>query len=809
MPTDTAEQEGKRGKIHFKRISYLVYGVVLINFSFLMWIDIGYLNLPVIAAIWILLALSFLMIIYSAYEGEDIPFIKAVPLASFIISMYVILSVLISVIPPYGTDEIAIDYYAAYLSLHGLDPYVNANMLNVFTFTAFPQSLITPLATGGAVKYFVYPGLSAILFMPAVIFGFPPYVMLVAFNVGFIAILYLHYRKEHLTEFLPLLVVAMLLDVEYTLYSAGGVTDIVWVTFIGLSYIFRKNWKVSGSFYGIALAFKQIPIIILPFYLYFLHKQEGYSLTKGFKFLFIAAFAFLIPNIPYIIMNPYDWYSNIVLIAYQPILGVGIGPSVLSFAGFIFIPSGVFEIALIFTMILFLYLYIIRFDRLKWAFFGFPVVIFLLNYRTLENYLIYWPMLFLLIIPDVLRKKETVPVETSARRTRGRMFISRLFARVNTSRKMVNLVVVGIIIFGAAASAGYEYTKAPNYRSPFSVMNVTGYGDPYQVPDKITSLTVQMNYTPLEGGPSHFPVYYRIFVDGKINNVNALLWSSSSSLTTGITTVSIYPNTASDILSYNTTFVLEAYYGNYTSFLNVKSISNSTPVWFPNPGLNYPTYSGSSPYPGWKLSSSGKSMSTNYSYLPFGIYMNMNLRSNNNSWSYDSMTGDYNFMYLEEHGYHLSYDLGSSRTNVSTSFSNGNFTQFAGVLLTFDSGMEKLWIGYSPNSGYNWYFINRSEQAVVQNTTDINFSMVYKMGITYNWTFQDATFSYYFGTSGPHGLFHAYFSNTTLYNTTGGAKHILNFVGYQEFNSALYNPSFDFNIFEATPVVEANGGTFR
>ncbi len=811
MSRADAEIADQGSRIHFKRISYLIYGIVLINFAFIMWIDIGYLDIPVMAAIWILLGLSFLMIIYSVYDGDDIPLVKVVPLAGFIISVYVVMSVLISVIPPYGTDEIAIDYYASYLSLHGLDPYVNANMLNVFTFTGFPQSLITPLATGGAVRYFVYPGLSAILFMPAVIFHFPPYVMLLAFNLSFIVILYAHYRRENLSEFVPFILVALMLDVEYTLYSAGGVTDIVWVTFVALSYMYRKDWRIAGSFYGLALAFKQIPIVILPFYLYFLRKQEGYSFRKSFYFLVMAAAAFLVPNIPYIIMNPYDWLSNIILIAYQPILGVGIGPSVLSFAGFIYIPSGVFETALIFALIFFFYLYVVRFDKLKYAFFGFPVVIFLLNYRSLENYIIYWPILFLLIIPDMLRRKPAAVATGYPKRRpgRGMKLFAGIVSRFNTSRRMVNLMVVGLIVVGAAASASYEYARAPAIHSPFSVMNVTGYGDPYQVPGGITSLTVQMNYTPLEGGPSQFPVYYRIFTDGKINNVNALLWSAGSQVQTGIGNVTIYPNTASDILGYNTSFVLEAYYGNYTSFLNVKPIKNATQTWFPNPGLNYPTYVSSQPYPGWKVKTSGSSMSYNYSYLPSGTYFNLNLHGKNNSWSYVSMSGSYNFQYLEEHGYHLSYSVDPAMTNVSTSYANGNFSQFVGVKLSFNSGTENLWIGYNGTAGYSWSFIDRNNQVIIQNSTDINFSLVYSLGKAYNWTFGQATFSYLIGTSGPQGSYHASISNTVLYNYTGGGKHTLNYSYYQEFNSILYNPSFDFNQYEAKPVVESDGGTFR
>ncbi len=804
---DSSEQENGRNRsgIHFKRLAFLLYGVILINFSFIMWTDVGYLDIPALAAIWILLGLSCVMIIYSAYNGDDIPYAKLIPVLSFIVALFVLLSVLIRTIPSYGTDEIALDTYAAYLSLHGINPYVNSNMLNVFVYTGFPQSLITPLSTGGAVKYFVYPALSSIIFMPAVEFGFPPYVMLLVFNIGFFIIQYAYYRKEKVAESVPLLIVAMILDAEYAIYSVSGVTDIVWITFLGLSYIYKRNWKLAGSFFGLSLAFKQIPIVILPFYLYFLRKQEGYSAKKSFMFLSIAVFAFMIPNIPYIAMNAYAWFSNIILIAYQPILGVGIGPSVLSFAGFIYIPSGVFEIVLIFSLIFLFYLYIMRFDKLKYGFFGFPVVIFLLNYRTLENYIIYWPFLFLLIIPEVLNRKDPVKQEHAPQR---RTFLTRIFPKFNARRRMVNFMIVGIIVVGAAASAGYEYSKAPSIHSPFTVMNVTGYSDPYQVPNKITSLSVEMNYTPLESGPAKFNVYYRIFTNGMINNVNALLWSGNGPVSTGVSNVTIYPNTAADMLDYSTSFVLEAYYGNFTSYLDVKPIKNQTPVYFPNPDLSYPTYTLGEPYPGWTFKSTGAGVAANYSYLPLGTYVNMNVHAKPGNWTEASIGSDFNFSYMIQNSLSLAYTINSGMTNVSTIMSGLQFSEFAGVEVTFNNGLEKFWIGYNKSVAYNWYFVDRNQQYIVQNTTTVNFSLIHDLGMKYNWTFQDATFSYVIGSSLGTGIYYMYFSNSTLSNNSGNLAGSGHSSAYQQFNSTFTNPQTPFSALEGSAVVESNGRTF-
>jgi len=56
----------------------------------------------------------------------------------------------------------------------------------------------------------------------------------------------------------------------------------------------------------------------------------------------------------------------------------------------------------LFTALMLLVLYIREYPRYKFSFIAFPVLIFFFNYRFLFNYVIYWPVIALVVLPDTL-----------------------------------------------------------------------------------------------------------------------------------------------------------------------------------------------------------------------------------------------------------------------------------------------------------------------------------------------------------------------------------------------------------------------
>ena len=762
---ESPSREGFFLNLRVRRLLYLIYGIFFINYAFIAWGLVGYLDLIALSLIWVILILAFIFILYSVYVGDDSRYFKYLSFAAFALSFALFIDIMIRFAPAYGTDEIAIDTYASYLFLHGKDPYINANMIDVFSVTGFPQSLITPLLRGGSVQFLIYPGLAVLLFIPTVLLHVPSYSVLLFFNLLAFIVVYQYYRKTQFTFAAPALAVAMIVNMEYAVFSINGVTDIVWVTFVAIAYFFRKKPWISGLMFGLAVSFKQTPLVILPFFLFFLYNENDLKKDSIYKFLTAGILVFVVTNAPFIISNAYAWAVNITEIAFQPIIGVGIGPSITSFAGYIYVPSAVFTIISVMLLFIFFVLYVENYSRLRFAFFTFPIVVFLFNFRVLENYLIFWPFLIFLVLPDISRSLQTRNISQKSARF-------ALFSRLTGGRKIAAVILVLLIAGGGAASAGYEISHYTP-QAPFSIMNVTGGANPLNAPGDITMLTLSMNYTPVEGASLNTTLLYRIFPNAQLNNVNSLLWSSSSYLRPGINNVSIYPDTASDFLSQNTTFRIEAYYGNYSAFYTVsKPIPVNNNVPFADPSLIYPTYSVTQPFPGWSVKLTGSYLYT-YRYLPDGINFTLTKdlapSSKNN---YVFMTSNINFTYLAGAGAIYSYNYSGDFTtlNLSAGVANFSFSNFSGVLLTFDNGYEKYWIGYSKLiNGTYFRMINRTTMMEVSNQNIINFRTLRDNLNKYNWSYDNSMFSFVVGTSGNVGNITGEFYNTSLYFVSGAS----------------------------------------
>lgn len=774
---EQAEVEEKSLRnFRFHRLLYLAYGFLFISYSFVIWALVGYTDLPALILIWSLLVLAFAFVFYSVYEGPDRIWFRYLSFAAFIISLALYIITAAAYSPLYGTDEIAIDSYSAYLMLHGLNPYVSANMINVFSVTGLPHNLITPLLTGGAVSYLVYPALSALLFIPAVALGVPAYSILLLFNAVSFIIAYSYYQRLKFTFALPALVVAMLLEIQYMTFSVGGVTDIVWVTFVAVAYILRKKPVYSGIFFGMAVAFKQTPLVILPFFLYFLYRENESERTALAKFLLSGVLVFACINLPFIISSPVSWFANIAGIAFQPIIGVGIGPSIVSFAGFIHAPSLVFAIISISLLAVLFIVYVAGYKRLRYAFFTFPMIIFLFSFRVLENYLVYWPFFFFIVLPDLRERFSKKAPETSKTPFHLTGFTGK--------RKIVAALFAVLIVCASSVSVAYFVSDSSQPASPFAITGVSGAANPYMVPGEITQLTLTVNYTPLMGSQFNQTVLYRIFPDYGLSSVNSLLWSERSSITPGTNNVTIYPDTSSDFLNQNTSFRVEAYYGSYSSYYEVShplSVNSSIPIC--DPSLVYPTYISSEPYPGWLTSTSGDASFT-YEYLPGGMNVSFHTQT---SGGFFFMTSQFNFSSMLQDNYTYSYSfLGNgNNSNGSLVLSNGSgFTiaRFDGVILSFAHNSEQFWLGYTTNPANDgFYEYNSSVMIDIISTSIITFGSILNDTRAYHWSYEEPMISFAVGSDLPHFDISASFLNTSLID--GNSSAVTSFIDLTAQNS--------------------------
>lgn len=692
------------------RVHFLVYAIIYLNFSFLMWYIVGYLNIAALISIWAMIVISALFILYAVAFGKRDVISTTLPLIAFAFALVTVIAAYVQFFPGATTDEMIIDSYAANLTIHGIDPYINANMANVFSGINVNSFLSTPLLSGQLVTYFEYPGLAALIYIPAIVLGIPAFSITVFFDITSLFLVFLYYRKKKFVPSTVVLALVMGLVAEYGIFSSSGVTDIIWVFFLGLSYAFRKKPWVAGVFYGLSVAFKQIPAIIFPFFIYFIYKENSSRERSAISFIGFTALSFLSVNALYIMQSPVDWLSNVVSIVSQRIIGIGVGPSILSFTGVVHLPPEFFSVCLIALTITLFFIYIIHYDSFKYGFFAFPVIILLLDYRSLINYLIYWPLLVLLILPDFLSREPSQSVKPQAVPKSRLHFLVSFERSAIKNKKTTAFAVVLLIFFATVISAGFYYSQTVS--TPLAI-KVNSVGNPDLINGNITYMQLNVSYSPSVGDPSSLGLNYRIFpgsmADGSAG-ANAMLWYGNVSYVhPGNNIIDIYPRDASYLLPIkpSTPFTVSAY-SNITTMAPATYVYNKTlpsvnaPI--DNPMLKYPM-GGVSGYafPGWKWSSSAGG------FLPQSISNGIIMKANDSGLKSpvtESITSQIDYRYLVKFNYSL---------NFSTSVIAGNpiynltapWNSSYGPVITI--GQFQFYIDHSSMSGLNNTIISLSD----------------------------------------------------------------------------------------------------
>ena len=770
---------------------FIFYAAFFLLAAIVAWGFLGYTDLPAIVSIWILILLSAVYLIYAVALTKPIPLVEKLPFVSFALSLWLFILISKMFYPAAIHDEITIDSYAAYLFLHHIDPYVSANMINVFNFFHFPLYYATPLRAGGYVYYLIYPALSVYAFIPSVALGIPDYWIPLLFNVGTFLILVYYYRKRKFTATIPFIAVLVFVEAELVIGAVTGETDVIWVFFLALSYIFRKKPWMAGVFFGLSIAQKQIPVVIAPFLLYMIYIESGRDKRSFVTPVVAAATVFLALNAPFILMNPGAWFSSMLLSVGQPIIGVGFGFGILSFAGYAPVSSVIFSDLLV-TSLAFLFVFYIRYYRsVKYAFFAFPIVIFLFNFRSLENYLIYWPLLTMLVLPDFIKDRESGDSENAKPETskRRRPFLSGTSGLLKKTNFTVFIMLV--IILAGGVSTGYVNHENSAYRSQLKINGITQFQDQIMVNSKITAMTVNLTYSPMDNSKSNIPVFFRIMPNGPLNsNINALLWSAKNPyVRQGNNSLTIYPDFYSDMLPANTSFILEAYYGNITAYYKaVSPVSPANPLQ--DPFLLYPTTDEKAPFPGWNLTKSGNDGNIVYS----SSHLSLGLRDSNGTgqgWNSISISTPVNFTYLADNNYTLSYS--ASGTNGSYIGRTGTILRFSGILLTFNAGQEKFWYGYNASAINKKYSsFNRINASVVTSNTVLNFSTIREYLSTLGWGFSHAVLSYAVVSTTESGLNFS-LSNISLSDNGNAIRPFQSEGGFvlQPYTANIYSSSPD------------------
>lgn len=455
---------------------------------------------------------------------------KAVPFVFFLSvigALGFLLYMFCSTAPQFPTDESVFDLYAAHLFLLGKNPYDPALMSNAFSFYNFPFRAfdpITPMTTGGYVNELTYPALSFLVFVPAAILKIKAsIVMLPALLAPVFIVWYRAWsRREWLRSSYAILPFVSLL--LYTYQGASADTDVLWASLLMLSYMTLPRNKTSGILFGFSLSVKQIPFIAAPFLLYFIYRE--YGAKKTLAWITAAAAVFFVINGYFILENPGYWFSSMIANEFAPLIGIGFGIPQVSFSGVFQVPRIYFTIIMVNLILILLALYVAKYQEMKYAFFVFPILIFLFNYRLFSQYLFYWMIISLVPMLDSMASMPTSKNVAEIHKTkprRNKIGLPRMVVAVG-----ILILVVSIPIEyheGVQKSNGYFAIDSVTYKSFNSSGDVNG-------------MNVEITY---HGDIVNIPhVYFRIFPNGEIINGNMYLW-----LTTG--KVSLKPGVAFNV----------------------------------------------------------------------------------------------------------------------------------------------------------------------------------------------------------------------------------------------------------------------
>jgi uncharacterized membrane protein len=704
-------------KALMQRFGYAGLGIVFTALALTIWNQAGYLSIQSILVESLLLLVGGLYSLFAVTaltNGSEKSTLLLIPA---MVSTAVVLFWLWKTMPAFGTDEIAIDYYSAYIFLHGVNPYLPQTTSGVFAAFHVPDYYITPLQNGGTVTALGYPALSFLILLPLSALGVQrPSLVLVFFELGLFLFFIIHYRRQKMGYMIPIVVFSLLAYTEYLFFAAGGVTDIVWVLFtlVGLFFLAEGRAAMGGVFLGLAVSYKQIPIFLLPFIIWFVYRERlG---TK--KFIIALVGTFVVLNGYFIAAQPQSWLNGVLSPETSPLIGIGVGLSQLSFTGLYFIPPWYFELSLALVFLGCFAVYVHRYDTFKWAFFVFPAIVLLLNFRVLDNYIMYWPLFGIAVLPLLLR-------HDSMRRNELRT--------VKPGSAKIGLVMFTIILLSTSLVLGAIIVHNTTAEG-ITVDKISGLSDPFQIPNYVTEMNVTLSY---EGPLQETSVNFRVFTNGSIENANGLLWTAleNNTISSGETkSFSIIPLTSVDLLPVHTEFDVVAYSGQSQGNL-VDVVQQNSTVLISNPGFAYFDPSSMS-FPGWQTSLSDTKSFIEPTFSPNGVALDI-VPQGAGVWSSAQISQSIDLNALADLNATLNYNVTSAGSIQSEVSESGWPVQMVGVEFAFNGALQQIWLGYNSSVPSRIYTPNADLVVILSNQSTVSLRFVLQIAREMQWSTND------------------------------------------------------------------------
>ncbi|MGI0141423.1 MAG: hypothetical protein ACREBF_02100 [Candidatus Micrarchaeales archaeon] len=226
----------------------------------------------------ILLAISSAISIYGIYKLEKLlrkakgsSYIAYAFLGLLLISFlaYAIMYI-VNTVQWQGVDEVAFNYYAAYLFVHGQNPYATSMLPILNQYHVQP----TVLLNGGYELSYDYPALSFLAFIFLPLLGITNLLSFTYLTILFTVIAaFVLYRKSENNKNL-LIPLAGWFIATYALVGVASQYLAVPI-FLLFAYLYKNKPLISGVLLGLGASVIQLTWFAIPFFLVLMYKEKG------------------------------------------------------------------------------------------------------------------------------------------------------------------------------------------------------------------------------------------------------------------------------------------------------------------------------------------------------------------------------------------------------------------------------------------------------------------------------------------------------------------------------------------------------
>ncbi|MEM4246458.1 MAG: hypothetical protein QW390_04090 [Candidatus Bathyarchaeia archaeon] len=377
------------------RLLFIFSGAFLLFQGFENWIyGKPYSHVEVVILILATYILSFILFVFSLSGKETILKVRHLALISLIFVTlfggYVMVAIEFKW--TYRTDSIAFTHYAALQFIEGLRQgmFVNPYRMDLqLAFETFPIEayFLTFTQIGDVISRLNYPAMHFLIYLPFILSGVSD-MRAVLFLFMIITLCVIYWRAP--PEIRPLTLIPFYAGSHLMIkFTAGCVTDPLWILPLTVSTLYIDRPRVSGIFFGIAAAMKQEPWILGPFILIWFFKEGRNKLgtLRGLRdFTLYTALAFTLPNLAFIIDAPREWLTGVLEPLFGELVVLSQGLSMLTQMGIFPLGKAFYFVMVIAITAILLVNYYVYYDNLKYAVFIFPAIIMWFSYRGLNNY---------------------------------------------------------------------------------------------------------------------------------------------------------------------------------------------------------------------------------------------------------------------------------------------------------------------------------------------------------------------------------------------------------------------------------------